>query len=58
MGKNGKKIDALKVLGIGATVLGLAASLFSSFVEDKKTDAKIAEKVNEAVTTALTKKED
>ena len=55
--KGGKKIDTLKALGIGATALGLAASLFSSFVEDKKTDAKIAEKVNEAVTTALKKKE-
>ncbi len=55
--KKGKKIDTLKALGIGATVLGLAASLFSSFVEDKKTDAKIAEKVNKAVMTALEKKE-
>lgn len=55
--KKGKKIDPLKALGIGATVLGLAASLFSSFVEDKKTDAKIAEKVNKAVMTALEKKE-
>lgn len=54
--KNGKKIDGLKALGIGATVLGLAAGLFSSFVDEKKTDAKIAEKVNEAVA-ALTKKE-
>ena len=54
MGKNTK---ALKVLGIGAAVLGLAASLFSSFVEDKKTDAKIAEKVKEAVAKALEAKE-
>ena len=52
-----KKINTLKALGVGATVFGLAASLFSSFVEDKKTDAKITEKVNEAVTTALAKKE-
>lgn len=56
--KNGKNTNTLKALGIGATALGLAASLFSSFVEDRKTDAKIAEKVNEAVTTALAKKED
>ncbi len=55
--KKKKKIDALKALGIGATALGLAASLFSSFVEDKKTDARIAEKVNEAVAAALEKKE-
>lgn len=52
-----KKINTLKALGVGATVFGVAASLFSNFVEDKKTDAKIAEKVNEAVTTALAKKE-
>lgn len=56
--KNGKKHDSLKALGIGATVLGLAATLLSSFVEDKKTDAKITEKVNEALTTALAKKDD
>lgn len=55
--KKKKKNDALKVLGIGATALGLVASLFSSFVEDKKTDARIAEKVNEAVAAALEKKE-
>lgn len=55
--KKEKKIDTIKVLGIGATVVGLAASLLSSFVEDKKTDAKIAEKVNKAVMTALEKKE-
>lgn len=56
--KNGeRKIDTLKALGIGATVLGLAASLFSSFVDDKKTDAKIADKVNQAVTKALVEKE-
>lgn len=55
--KKRKKIDGLKALGIGATVLGLAASLFSSFVDEKKTDAKIAEKVNEAMTTALAKKD-
>lgn len=55
--KKGKKIDGIKTLGIVATVVGVGASLLSSFVEDKKTDAKIAEKVNEAVTTALAKKE-
>lgn len=55
--KKEKKIDTLKVLGIGATVLGLAASLFSGFVEEKKTDARIAEKVNEALATAMAKKE-
>lgn len=55
--KKGKKIDTLKALGIGSMILGVGASLFSSFVDDKKTDAKITEKVNEAVTAALAKKE-
>lgn len=56
--KKDKKFNALKALGIGATVLGLVASLVSSFVEEKKTDALIAEKVNDAVSAALKKKED
>ena len=55
--KKGKKIDTLKALGIGSMILGVGASLFARFVDDKKTDAKIAEKVNEAVTAALAKKE-
>ena len=56
--KKDKKFNALKALGIGATVLGLVASLVSSFVEEKKTDALIAEKVNDAVSAALKKKKD
>lgn len=56
--KKDKKFNALKALGIGATVLGLVASLVSSFVEEKKTDALIAEKVNDAVSAALRNRED
>lgn len=55
--KKDKKTASLKALGIGATALGLAASLFSAFVESKTTDAKIEEKVNKAVTSALAKKD-
>ena len=55
--KIGTMTKGLNALGIGATVLGLVASLISSFVEDKRTDAKIAEKVEQAVTAALAKKE-
>lgn len=55
--KKDKKFNALKALGIGATVLGLVASLVSSFVEEKKTDALIAEKVNDAVSAALKNRE-
>ena len=43
------KIDASKVLGIGATILAAAATLVSGIMEQKRTDAKIAEKVNETI---------
>ena len=49
------KIDPLKAMGIGATLLGLVASLFSGVVEEKKTDAKIKDKVDKAVTEAMMK---
>lgn len=44
-----KKIDGVKALGVIATVGGVALSLLSSFVDDKKTDAKIEEKVRKAL---------
>lgn len=44
-----KKPDAIKVLGIVTTIGGLGLSLLSSFVEDRKTDAKIEEKVRLAL---------
>lgn len=43
----------IKGIGIAATAIGIGASLVSSWVEDKKMDDKIEEKVNEV----LTKKE-
>jgi len=42
---NGKLI---KVLGIAATVIGMGATLVTDWVNDKKMDEKILEKVNEA----------
>jgi len=42
---NGKLI---KVLGIAATVIGMGATLVTDWVNDKKMDEKIQEKVNEA----------
>ena len=42
---------ALKIAGIGLTLAGAAVSAASSFVEDKKLDAKVAEKVAEALKT-------
>lgn len=47
-----KKIDGVKALGLIATIGGVALSLLSSFVEDKKTDAKIEEKVLKALAEA------
>lgn len=43
---NGKVI---KVLGLAASVIGVAATLLSDWVNEKKMDEKIEEKVNEAV---------
>lgn len=42
---NGKLI---KVLGIAATVIGMGATLVTDWVNDKKMDEKIQEKVYEA----------
>lgn len=44
-----RKVEPLKVLGILATVVGVAASTLSSYVEDKKMDAKIEAKVHQAL---------
>lgn len=43
---NGKLI---KVIGIAATVLGMGATLITSWVDDKKMDEKIIKKVEEAL---------
>ena len=42
----------LKVLGIAASVIGAGVSLLSDYVGKKELDAKIAEKVAEAVKNA------
>jgi hypothetical protein len=39
----------MKILGIVATAVGMGASLLSGFVDDKKTDAKIEERVLKAL---------
>lgn len=49
-----KKMDGIKVLGVVATIGGVALSLLSSFVDEKKTDAKIEEKVQKALAAAKT----
>ena len=43
---NGKKM--VKILGIVATVVGMGATLLTDWVNEKKMDKKIYEKVNEA----------
>lgn len=48
-----KKINGLKIVSLIVTVLGLGASLASSWVEDKKMEETIAEKVEERVVKAL-----
>ena len=39
----------VKILGIAATVVGMGATLLSDWVNEKKMDEKIEEKVNEAL---------
>lgn len=51
------KFDPIKVLGIAATIGGIAISLISDFVTERKTDAKIEEKVKLALEAANAKKE-
>ena len=40
----------IKILGIAATAIGMAATLVTDWVNDKKTDEKIEQKVIEALT--------
>lgn len=43
------KDGTLKLLGIGATAIGLGVSLLSGWVGDKKLDAEISKKVTKAL---------
>lgn len=47
--------NGIKVIGVVATVVGAAATLVSNWVGEKQQDAKIAEKVAEAVANLETK---
>ncbi len=40
----------IKAIGLAATVIGMAATLVSNWVDDKKMEEKIEERVNEAMT--------
>lgn len=44
-----KKVDGMKLLGIGGTILGLAASMMSNASEKKELDKTIEKKVKEAL---------
>lgn len=41
--------NLIKILGIAATIVGMGATLVSEWVNEKKMDEKIEEKVNEAL---------
>ena len=43
------KVNLVKVAGMAATVIGTAATLVSSWANNKQQDAKIAEKVAESI---------
>ena len=43
------KVNMIKVAGVAATVVGTASTLIGSWANDKQQDAKIAEKVAEAI---------
>lgn len=45
-----KKFDWIKALGMATTIGGVLISLVSGFVEDKKLDAKIDEKIQKRLT--------
>lgn len=42
-------IKTIKIIGMGATILGAVTSLVASWASDKQQDAIIAEKVAEAI---------
>lgn len=44
-----KKENLIKVIGIGATVIGLGVNLVTDWVNEKKMDEKIKDRINEAL---------
>lgn len=44
-----KKDSMIKVIGLAATIIGMGATLLSSWVEDKKMEEMIDTKVNDAL---------
>jgi hypothetical protein len=45
----------VKIIGVAASAVGMAATLISNWAGEKQLDDKIAEKVTEALTNAATK---
>lgn len=43
------KANLIKILGMAATVIGMGATLLTEWVNDKKMDERIAEKVIKAI---------
>lgn len=50
--------NLIKVLGIGATVVGMGASMLNDYVSNKKMEQTIDEKVNEALARRFKDEED
>ncbi len=44
-----KKFNLLKILGIAATVIGAGATLLTDWVDERKMEEKIEEKIGEAL---------
>lgn len=44
------KSKMIKVIGIAATIIGMGVNLITDWVNEKKMDEKIEEKINEAFT--------
>ncbi len=50
--------EVIKVIGMAATVVSMAASLISDWVDNQKMDALVEEKVNEVIAKNNMKKEE
>lgn len=43
-----QKVDPIKLIGMAATIIGMAASLLSNWVDQKQTEEMIDEKIEQA----------
>lgn len=52
-----EKFKTIQVIGFLATIIGFGANLLADWVDEKKMDEKIEEKVNEALASKETEEE-